>query len=324
MQRDDLIGAIGAAADRAVDYPYKVWGFGEGVALCGMLAAGRLLGRTDLIDAVADIVSPTLTVGPDEEIDHLIPVEVLDDLHRLRPGIDIAGAVERFVHAVVDAPRPMPGRPRVHRPHHPQLGRLIWVDCLHTDVPGLIRAGLLAEAIELAGESIQVLQDAGGLFSHGYDVGTGRANAVHWARGQGWALHGLAELLPFRAAVDAHRSVTAVLLGLVAHEVDGRWHTIVDDPLSPLEASLSPMVATTVGRAIGDGHLDHRWQPLADRALAATLADLTPDGTLLVSSATPVGGPSTYYDRELGVFPWGQGPLLEAMIIAAHHRSEKE
>lgn len=302
--RDGLLELVGRAADHALAYPYKLWGYGEGPALRGVLRAAETLRRPELIDAVADLVAPTLTAAADEEIDHLVPVEVLLDVHRLRPGIDVADAVGRFVNAVADAPRPVPGRPQVHRPHHPTLGRLLWVDCLHTDGPGLAAAGRSADALRVTTEAAQALQDGTGLFSHGYRVDTGAANGVHWARGQGWALYGL-------AGSREHADRVARLLGALAeHECDGRWHTVVDDPASPVEASLSPMVAATAAT------LGPRWRALAGRALDATLADVRADGTLPVSAATPVGDAASYYLPDTGIYPWGQGPLLDALHIA--------
>ena len=302
--RAELRELIGAAADRALTHPYKLWGYGEGPALRGVLRAAGTLRRPALVDAVADLVAPTLTAPADEEVDHLIPVEVLARLRRLCPVIDVAGAVDRFVRAVAGASRPVPGRPPVHRPHHPTLGRLIWVDCLHTDGPGLALAGRRADAVRVTTEAAQVLQDETGLFSHGYRVDTGTPNGVHWARGQGWALYGLGGM-PEHA-----ERVARLLTALTEHEVDGRWHTVVDDPASPVEASLSPMVAASAAT------LGARWRGLADRALAATLADVRPDGTLPVSAATPVGEAPSYALPHTGAYPWGQGPLLDALHVA--------
>lgn len=304
VDRAELRELIGLAADRALAHPYKLWGYGEGPALRAVLRAAGTLHRPDLVDAVADLVTPTLAAPADEEIDHLVPVEVLLELHRLRPAIDVAGPVRRFVRAVAEADRPVPGRPPVHRPHHRTLGRLIWVDCLHTDGPGLVAAGRHADAVRVTTEAARVLQDDTGLFSHGYRVDTGTANGVHWARGQGWALYGLVGL---REHADR---VARLLDALARNESDGRWHTVVDDPASPAEASLSPMVAATAGR------LGPAWRALADRALAATLADVRADGTLPVSAATPVGDAPSYARPATGVYPWGQGPLLDALHVA--------
>lgn len=306
------------AAQHALDYQYRGWGFGEGPALLGVMAASDALGRPDLVDAVAEIVRPTLH-RPPGPTDHLIPVEALVTLARRRPDLDVSPAVDRFATAVLNAERPVSGRLAVHRPDHPELGTTVWVDCLHTDGPGLALAGHPAAALALVEEISTSMQDRSGLYCHGYDIATGRTNGVHWARGQGWALHGLVGLCalePEAAAPLLAPRLQALLAALEQHEVGGRWRTIVDDATSPIENSLSPLVAASVMAGIADGVVQSRWAPMAARALAATLAALDDSGALTVSAATPVGGPSIYRTRAQGVFPWGQGPVLLALSAA--------
>ncbi|MGH2603088.1 MAG: glycoside hydrolase family 88 protein [Dehalococcoidia bacterium] len=321
MTRTRVLEVMSLAADRALEYPYKIWGYGEGPALRAVLLASQTLDRPALADAVADLVTASLAAAADEETDHLIPVEVLLELRRLRPGIDVCDAVDRFTAAVAHAARPILGQPQVHRPHHPSLGRLIWVDCLHTDAPGLALTGQSTLATEVTLQAVQALQDDTGLFSHGYHVDTGMSSAIHWARGQGWALYGLVGLLTLApsAAGVLLGSLQRLLQGLSEHERNGRWSTIVDDPHSPAEASLSPITATTLHHGIAAGFINPRWRDLADRALNATLDAVTGKGELLVSEATPVGDAATYYNRRSGVFPWGQGPLIDALHTALSH-----
>src|SRR5688572_26987589 len=95
--------ALEAVALRALDYPYKIWGFGEGMALLGLLRAGTALNRPEWIDFVTGLVEPSLKAAP-SPLDHLIPLEVLVELKRLRPALDIADATRRFVRAATDGP----------------------------------------------------------------------------------------------------------------------------------------------------------------------------------------------------------------------------
>jgi len=160
--RDELIELVTL---RALGYSYRVWGFGEGLALVGILRAAQRLDRPQWIEAVADLVAPTLPRGA-STLDHLISVEALTELARVRPGLPVQGAIDRFRTAVRSAPHPVRGEPQVHRPDLPLLGTTIWVDCLHTDGPGLPAD----EAAPLVEEVSAVLQDETGLFSSGYDV----------------------------------------------------------------------------------------------------------------------------------------------------------
>ena len=298
---------IEAVANRALAGPYKIWGFGEGMALAGLAVAGEALDRPEWIDFVVDLVRPALD-RPADPTDHLIPVEVLHVLARLRPGLPTRKAQDRFVRAVWREGRPVP----CHRPDLPELATTVWVDCLHTDGPGLVLAGLPDAGATVVEHGCAILQDGSGLFSHGYDVETGRANGVHWGRGQGWALHGLTGT---GSATIQHRR-ERLLTGLARHEHDGSWRTIVDDPAAPIEHSVSALVAAGIlhGRSPG------QWDAIAGRALRAAIAALDTDGGLPVSAATPAADRTTYLDRPVGVHPWGQGPLLLALLLARESR----
>ncbi len=298
-------------AERTAECPLRVWGFGEGHALLGLLAAAALLGRADLAGLVRARVEPSLGAAPGPE-DHLIAVEVLHHLRQFYPGLDVTPAVDRFAASVVSAARPVPGQPRVHRPDLAGLGRLIWVDCMHTDA-ALGRADLIEE-------SAAALQDGTGLFHHGYDVWTGQPNGVHWGRGQGWALWGLVATLVQQDSAPLRARLGALVRALSEYETEGRWRTIVDSPDAAVESSVSALVAAGLLYGLDAGVVPPSAAGLADRALAYTIAAASAeDGALVVSEATPVGTPVTYLSRRSGVFPWGQGPLLVALALAAGH-----
>jgi rhamnogalacturonyl hydrolase YesR len=317
-------------ADRTLDVPVTVWGFGVGGALSAMVRAGRRLDRDDWVEGVAALIVPSLDARPDPT-DHLISVKALQALAAARPDTKIDDTCERWATAVLDAHRPMPGGPRVHRPDLPAWASTIWVDCMHTDGPGLAALGMYDDAVACAREYAAVLQRDDGLFHHGYDASAGRGNGVAWGRGQAWALLGLVETLRLvDDAVLRHR-LARLVDAIAAHEDrvgrdggegrvgrdggngTGRWRAIVDDPESPVENSVAAYVAQGVARAVRYGLVDAAHASMADRAYAATVR-LLDDGGLRVSEATPVGDTENYRSRALGVFPWGQAPVLHAML----------
>lgn len=309
---DKLLASV---AQRTVSCDFTIWGFGVGPALVGMLRAGQLLGYDSLVDHVATLVQPKL-IADTEPTDHLISVETLYELHRLRPALNVRHSIKRFVVAIRHAVRPAPGAPPVHRPDVETLSRTIWVDCMHTDGPGLEIAGYANDSVTVLEEASMVLQDESGLFSHSYDVEATAPNGVHWGRGQGWALHGLVR--GARSANLEHR-LEALLDALAQTEVDGAWRTIVDDSLAPFEASVSATVASGILSGVTSGRIAPQWVPLARRALLTAVDQLDPHGGLLVSEATPAGPPVDYHTRETGIHPWGQGPLILALLEGRKH-----
>jgi rhamnogalacturonyl hydrolase YesR len=87
-----------------------------------------------------------------------------------------------------------------------------------------------------------------------------------------------------------------------------------------LEPSVSAFVALGVAQAVDQQVLPASMQALAHRALVATVAGIDASGCLTgVSDATPVGADTAHYGlRERGVFAWGQGPALLALVRAAN------
>ena len=299
-------------AERTLRCPVTIWGFGVGGALSALVRAGRRLGHDKYVDAVATLVKPAL-MAPRDPTDHLISVEALLALAEVRPGWDAGGACSRWVTAVLDAHRPTPGGPRVHRPDLPAWASTIWVDCMHTDGPGLAALGRRDEAVTCASEYAAVLQRDDGLFHHGYDASAERGNGVAWGRGQGWALLGLVETLRLVDDAALRRRLERLVEAMGAYEESGRWRTVVDDPDTPVENSVAAYVAQGVTRAVRYGLVDATHAPMAARAYAVTVGAVV-DGGLRVSEATAVGDKENYRSRALGVFPWGQAPALHAML----------
>lgn len=311
----DLVGRI---ADRTADCPITIWGFGVGTALAALVRADAILQRPRLAARVADLIDPVLEVARRDvadPTDHLIAVDVLQAQLRARPSAfdEVTALEQRFVRAVTKAARPTPGRPRVHRPDKSPWRTTVWVDCMHTDGPGLIDLGLVAAAVEVTEESARVLQRADGLFAHGYDVATGTNNGVAWGRGQGWALLGLTAVLARTNRSGLKDRLVRLMTALQRHEHEGTWKAVVDRADAAVEPSTSAYVALAVGRAVTAGTVDPEWSDLAERANTAALT-MTIDGVLPVSDATPVGRVEDYLVRPLGRHPWGQGPLLAAAL----------
>lgn len=304
----ELLAQVGG---RTVGLPFRIWGFGEGPALVGLLACSDLLHDPGYERAVARLVEPYLQREQLPE-DHVAPAELLVAL-RHRQGDDrYLEAAARWARLVLQAPRPVPGQPQAYRPDLFGLANVAWVDTMYSHGPGLAACGYPEEGLAVMSESCRFLQDDSGLFAHGYDVARRRTNGVHWGRGCGWALLGIVQISAYLEDAALTAACSALLTALASHEEDGRWHTVVDDPSTPLENSVSAFVAAGIWPGIRRGIVAPKYAELAGRARAAAVASLV-DGDLPVSEATPVGNRDLYASRRVGRFPWGPGPLLLAL-----------
>ncbi|MDR7481492.1 MAG: glycoside hydrolase family 88 protein [Armatimonadota bacterium] len=321
-------------ARRTLAAPYRCWGYGEAVAMLGLLAAWRVTGKTRYRQAVEGLFARWRDARRNglSFADHVTPgVPLLmlarDDATWIRSALALGHLFHRM--PVVD------GIP-IHRPDLDGWTTYVWVDCLYTDGPFL---ALLARATgdrswaDLAvGQATAyigaLLDQRTGLFFHGYDVATGRPNGIFWGRGNGWALLGLVDLLRFlpgdHAGQEPLRTVVRRQLDalLALQDRSGHWHTVLDRPDTYLETSVAAMMAWAIPQAVRLGIVEpedaaaagrQRLCDAAARAYDAALAALDAQGRLTgVSEATPAGGLCTYANRPTGAFPWGQGPLLLA------------
>jgi unsaturated rhamnogalacturonyl hydrolase len=311
VSQQDTRELLALAGGRTIGLAFRIWGYGEGPALVGLLACSDILNDPRYERAVVTLVEPYLQREPLPE-DHVAPAELLVAL-RHRHGDDrYLEAARRWAQLVLQAPRPAAGQPQVYRPDLFGLANVAWVDTMYSHGPGLAACGYPEEGLAVMAESCRFLQDDSGLFAHGYDVVSRRTNGVHWGRGCGWALLGIVQISAYLQDAALTAACSALLAALASCEEEGRWHTVVDNPSTPLENSVSAFVAAGICLGIRRGVVAKQYAELAGRARAAAVASLI-DGDLPVSEATPAGNPDLYATRRLGRFPWGQGPLLLAL-----------
>ncbi len=322
-----MIERLRAAVDVTMRWNYRVWGFGEAIALRGLLRAGDALGDAAPIGFVHGILRSWLGRGvARSNEDHVGAGRELLDLHRRTGDGQFLEAARRL--AALNAGFPKgPRGARYHRADTPGWRWQIWVDCTDVDGPflaALARATGEAAYFDQAAEELlgyaRTLQSDGGLLFHGFERDCGR-NGQLWARGQGWALMGLIDTLivlprDHPGWSELHQRLVALVdaLGAVQNQ-SGLWHTVVDRPDTYLESSLATMAAYALREGFAHRVLDAGAHGRIEaRARAAMHREIAPDGTLQrISDATPIGALANYASRPFGVFPWGQGPLLLAL-----------
>jgi unsaturated rhamnogalacturonyl hydrolase len=311
----------------AMQWNYRVWSFGEAIALRGLLRAGDVLGDAAPLGFVHGILRSWLGRGVARtHEDHVGAGRELLELHRRTLDVQFLDAARKLAALNESFPSGRDGE-RYHRGDTPGWRWQIWVDCMDVDGPFLAalaqatgEARYFDQAVgELLGYA-RTLQADSGLLFHGFERDCGR-NGELWARGNGWALMGLVDTLALLPRTHAawpelqQRTVALVDALARAQDASGLWHTVIDDPATYLESTLATMAAYAVSEGIRHGVIDaSRHADMERKARAAMHAQVAPDGTLQrVSDATPVGARAVYATRPFGVFPWGQGPLLLAL-----------
>ncbi|PYI55596.1 glycoside hydrolase family 88/105 protein [Paenibacillus flagellatus] len=208
-----------------------------------------------------------------------------------------------------------------------------WVDTMFMAGYYLLRIGKLLERDDYFEDGLRqyhghenLLQDpVTNLYYHGWDnIARNHMSAIHWARGNSWAALTMAralELVPvthpsFMLIDGSLRDQLSALVRL-QHE-SGLWHTIVDDPSSPLETSGSAGIAAAL---LSRGRLYNKY---AQRSIDGILARIAADGTVTgVSAGTAVMNDAAGYKSvpDKRIQGWGQGLALAFLAQVLRSRN---
>jgi unsaturated rhamnogalacturonyl hydrolase len=321
---------------RTMRLPFRMWGFGEAVALEGLLSAAARLQDRQPLGFVDALVRATVARGIGSHLeDHVAPGMSMLSRYRQTGEPYYLGGARKLAEVYNSLPENQYGA-RLHRFWQPGWKDQIWVDQMDVGAP------FLATLFTISNEEIylrratqellayaRLLQDeTNGLMWHGYESACGR-NGELWARGNGWAARGMAQTLAAIPATDPARPeiverLTAHLRGLARlQDGSGLWHTVLDDPATCLETTLAAMIAWTIPAIRCQGLETREFETMAGAAYAAVLGQIDGEGALqLVSDATPIGTRRMYATRPFGIFPWGQGPLLLMLSMETEGKNE--
>jgi unsaturated rhamnogalacturonyl hydrolase len=314
-------------ADVTIYYPayrYKVWGYGEWIAMEGLLAAARICEDPRYFGFVEGLIAGWISKR--ERLvpaDHVAPGVACIELYRATGREIYMERALALATLLLQSPRSARGA----RLLRPDANQHVYVDCLYSDPPLFCSLAQVTgerrwfdEAAAYALEFWSVLVDARiPLLYHGYSDRTEDHIGLLWGRGAGWALLGLADTLvampqdvPGHADLVAHfKSMAAAMRDL--QDENGHWHTVLDHSETYLENSIACFVCAALLKAMRAGLLDSSFEECARRSWHAFITVISDAGQIAVSQATPEGDLALYQSLKLGIFPWGQGPALRAM-----------
>ncbi|MDD9267253.1 glycoside hydrolase family 88 protein [Paenibacillus sp. GCM10023248] len=197
-----------------------------------------------------------------------------------------------------------------------------WVDTMFMAGYFLLRIGTLLNRPDYVEDGLRqyhghekFLQDpVSNLYYHGWDnIVKNNLSAIHWARGNSWAALTMTRALdlvpvthPSFMIIDGSlRDQLSALVRL--QDESGLWHTIVDDPGSPLETSGSAGIAAAL---LSRGRLYHKY---TQKSIDGIVARIAADGTVTgVSAGTAVMVDAEGYRQvpDKRIQGWGQGLTL--------------
>jgi len=204
----------------------------------------------------------------------------------------------------------------------------VWVDELFMLTPLLANFGVQTghhEYVDEAATQILLVRthtrdDATGLSRHSWNAADNTMSPDEWARGNGWIVMAMAEVLdvlpndhPLRAnLVQELKSYVETLTQY--QDESGLWHTVIDRKDTYLETSGSAMFMVGFKKALREGWVDDKYRENLDRARRGLYAKIAEDGIVFdVSGPTNPGDAAHYQKIPLGEQPYGYGAALLAL-----------
>jgi unsaturated rhamnogalacturonyl hydrolase len=361
ISEENLQAVAAKAADLLLSFPWKVWFWGDSVGFEGLLDASELTGFGKYSGFVYGVFKGWIARESfRSEFDYNVPgvallrvCEETGDTHLLsaaRRHADYlsgfrqtsSGAYMRYENAAIELPPELP----LDHPESPAVRQLadkvtdggpcIFVDSMHVDPP------FFARLYETTGEeryrqlSLQMMRSQVDLLydpekqllNHFWIEKTQSPNGVAWGRGNCWGLLGLVETLEHLPEGDPDADNLRQILGTIVarmaqlQEPNGGWHTILDDPDSYIETSISAFMVPVLARSITHSWIEpDLYYPVIESAMSFVLEHIREDGLLEGVSYETFPSTRVEHYRKLprgAMVPWGQGPLLAALKAYAH------
>ncbi|UCD84961.1 MAG: glycoside hydrolase family 88 protein [Deltaproteobacteria bacterium] len=263
--------------------------------------------------------------------DHCPPGIALSALYQETCSKEYKEALDRiYTYLENEAPRTPEGGIS-HLPGDPQL----WIDSLFMFGVVLTRLGYLTgenKYFDLITEQVDVfaslLQDEeAGLFRHAWIDGEPvPTEPVFWARGNGWVLTSLTELLsvlpsnhPKRGRVmDIYNRLVSAVVECQDNDT-GLWWTVIDRPGETyLETSASALFTYSLAKGINQGLIGEEYLPNIEAGIEGLEGKISIDGEgNLILSGTSVGTQPGGFDDYAGVEVWDNVNFgIGAVILA--------
>ncbi|SCM76260.1 putative unsaturated glucuronyl hydrolase [uncultured Pleomorphomonas sp.] len=322
----------GLASGDAGGIAFEEWDWEVGVGLYGFLRRALATGDRAAIAQLTDWYAWQIGRGlPPRQINSTAPMLPLALLveHVDRP--DFRALIEDWADWLVRSlPKTEDGGFQHVVKERLNEGEL-WDDTLFMAVLFLARAGRLLGRRDWIDEAVyqflvhaRYLSDpVTGLWYHGWTF-NGRHNFARafWGRGNAWITVAIPELLDLVPEIEAkdRRFLTNLLHSQVRtlkalQRRDGLFHTLLDDPASPVEASATAGIAYGILRAVRAGILPEEDRAAALSAFGAVLAEIDETGVVgKVSDGTAMGHDLEFY-RRIPNLPTPYGQALAMLLL---------
>ena len=177
--------------------------------------------------------------------------------------------------------------------YRPERDYTIWADDLYMSCPFLVRwyqytgdTKFLDDAVLQITNMAGYLQDADGIWYHGYYNNTASVNGFKWGRANGWAMVATTEVL---SVMPTNHPARSIVLDILVRHIDGiksvqttngMWRQVLDEPTLWEETSCTAMFSYCIARAVNRGWIDLTNMTVARNGFAGVCKNITTNGVV--------------------------------------------
>ncbi|WP_409342381.1 glycoside hydrolase family 105 protein [Paenibacillus sp. MBLB4367] len=308
----------------------KAWQWGQGVALYGLTKTYEQLGDPSMLDYVERWLDGHLRQhAPGRSINTTAPVLAALSWMKLQDSAKYRSLCEQFASwCMSDAPRTLEGAYEHSCTENVYPGQ-IWADTLFMGCIFLAEWGVYTGNQEFVREAARQFvlhynylgDNRSGLIYHGYYGNEGKRMGVLWGRGNGWFTAASAVVLPHLRGLPEYeevlRNYRLHVQGAVERQhLSGAWHTVMDDPATYLESSVTAAFAFGLNIGIEHGWLEKAaYRTPAKKAIQVLNANISAEGQVQHGSGGTCVMPTAaeYNDIPYSASPFTQGLALLAL-----------
>ncbi len=308
------------------------WEWPQGVGMYGMYMMYRGFNERKYLDYLINWYDSNMEKGlPERNVNTTAPLLTLTYLYEETRRNDYLTLIDDWASWVYNEMPRTPERGIQHKVTGEENKAQLWIDTLFMTVLFLARAGMILDKDEYKEEAkkqflihIKYLYDKKtGFWFHGWTF-EGRHNFANafWARGNCWYTACACEILEIldikggafydyvldtlKAQVDALEKT---------QDINGGWHTLLDDPDSYIEVSATAGFGYGILKAVRNGYIDEHYREIGKKALQCVVDNIGEDGTVeKVSYGTGMGRDLDHY-RNIPLCPMTYGQALAILII---------
>lgn len=312
------------------DMKYDIWDWQAGVGMYGLFRYWKKTGREDVLSFLKEYAEYHTKNGLGElTINTTAPINLLMDLDGLGEQC-YSKIIERYVSFCRNEAERTEDNVLVHSVIGKSFTHQIWSDTLFMGVLLLARYASQTKDSQLMSDVVYqmlkhfeyLMDEKTGLLFHGYDEETdSHLSSVRWGRANGWALITAPEIL-LLAGKDVPegdriiRNYKCHLDRVLSYiDKDGYFRTVLDNPSSPREMTITSCILYSISLGRKLGILDPSYDEMAEKILPNLLEQIDEEGNVnLCSGGTPImESEKAYCDIPNVVSYYGQGLALLAL-----------